>query len=101
MKSSGEDDRAGAVLPVSAQAVDHAPVLGQREALARDRRSCEVAGEALASRMIVGLERDLGVEREALVRGAQLPGQEERPLVAAAAEALDAWLAAFRQPPRP
>ena len=46
--------------------------------------------------MIVGSERDLGVERETIERCAQLAGQEERPRVAAAAEALDSWLAACR-----
>jgi len=41
------------------------------------------------------------VEREALQRGAQLAGQEEWSRVAAAAEVLDAWLAAFGKHARP
>jgi len=41
--------------------------------------------EALAACVVVGLERYLGVEREALQRSAQLPGQGQRPLVAPAA----------------
>jgi len=49
---------------VAAQAADHAPVLGQRQALARDWRTQEVAGEPLAPLVVVGLECDLWLERE-------------------------------------
>jgi hypothetical protein len=58
-----EHDRTRAVLPVAAQAVDHAAVLGERQALARERRAQEVAREALAPLVVVGLQRALGVER--------------------------------------
>ena len=92
-----EDDGARAVLPVPPQAVDDAPVLGQRQALARDRRTSEVAGEALRHGVVVGLERELGVQREASERGAQLARQGERPGLPSAAERLEAWLAALRQ----
>jgi hypothetical protein len=59
---------------VRAQGVDDPAVLGEREALAGDGRTGEVAAQALAPLPVVGLERDLGVEREALQRGAQLTG---------------------------
>ncbi len=63
-----EDDGAGAVLPVTPQDIDHASVLGQRETLARDRRTGEVAGEALAPGVIVGLGH-LGVQATARAYG--------------------------------
>ena len=48
--------------------------------------------------MVVGLERDLGVQREAIERGAQLARQGERPRLAPTAERLEAYsLAALRQ----
>jgi hypothetical protein len=95
-----EDHCAGAVLPVSTQAIDHASVLVQRQALARDRRAQEVAGEPLAPVVVVGLERDLGVERETAERGAQLAGQGERPRVATVGERLERRLATGPSRPR-
>jgi len=56
----GEGSRA--VLPVAAQAVDHAAVLREREALGRDRGTSEIADEALESVPIVGRDLDLGVQ---------------------------------------
>ena len=79
------------------QAVDDAPVLGQRQALARDRWPGEVASEALTPGVVVGREHDLGVQREAIERGTQLARQGERARVAAAAEAPEAGILALRQ----
>ena len=69
---------------MTSQAIDHPAVLGEREALARDRWACEIAAQTLAPVLIVDPERDLGVQREAVEGGAQLAGQSERPCVAAA-----------------
>jgi hypothetical protein len=63
----------------------------------REGRTGEVATQALASLHVVGLERDLGVEREALQRGAQLAGQGERSRIAPAAEGPASFGAALRQ----
>jgi hypothetical protein len=92
-----EGDGPGSVLPVTSQGVDHAPVLGERKALGRDRGTSEIADQALESVPIVGRDHDLGVEREAVEGGAQLARQEERPGIAAAAEALDARRVALRE----
>ncbi len=82
---------------MAAQAVDHAPVLGQRQALARDRRTGEIAREALAPGLVVGRERDLGVQREAAERGAQLAGHGERSRLPPPAEMLDPLLTSLGQ----
>jgi hypothetical protein len=52
-------------------------------------------GQALESIAVVGLDLDLGVQREALDVAAEFARQEERPGIATAAEPLDAGAALF------
>jgi hypothetical protein len=66
-----DDDRSGAILPVPAQGLDHAPVGCER--IGRNRRAGQVPAQALECVAIVGLDLDLGVRRTTL--GAESSGR--------------------------
>ncbi|MFT5476596.1 MAG: hypothetical protein ACI8Y8_001934 [Planctomycetota bacterium] len=73
-----EDEVCCTVPPRTTQLVDDLAIGRQGEALGRDGRAGYIATEMLEALPVMGVNVDAGVEREAVLRGAQGPGLEGR-----------------------
>lgn len=78
-----------AVTPVPLEAVDDSAVGCEREALGRDGRTGDVAAKVLEPLELAGGHEHLGVQREAVVVGAQRSRQRRRARRAALAQMRD------------
>ena len=72
-----ERDGLGAIPPAPAQSVDHATIGSEREALAGDGGASHIPAQVLEALALVGVDQDLGVQREAVEVAAQLAGDPE------------------------